>query len=350
MFDNSVQRIGFACKYLHHDQSLKSKILEDIQRAYTERCTTVAWLDRQRCDVAEQRLWDIMHHNSAAALRLVEYVGSLPAGQRMLRLGSNQLPMYTHERWSQFWQQSHVQDAAAAAYAQVGERARQLDVRMSMHPGPFCVLASDNPDIVRRSIDEFEYHADLIRWMGYGQQFQDFKCNVHISGRRGPAGLLETLSKLSPEARRTITIENDENSWGLDASLELADVVPLVLDVHHHFLHSEGEYIQPHDSRVARVVESWRGVRPVIHYSISREDYLVGHDATKLLDYQQLLASGYKKARMRAHSESCWNQATNNWVLEFLPMADIMTEAKQKNLASSQLYAQALTITHGSHV
>jgi UV DNA damage endonuclease len=42
------------------------------------------------------------------------------------------------------------------------------------------VLASENPGIVDRSILEFEYHADLARWMGYGKTFQDFKINVHI--------------------------------------------------------------------------------------------------------------------------------------------------------------------------
>ena len=25
-----------------------------------------------------------------------------------------------------------------------------------------------------------------IRWMGYGKQFQDSKCNVHILGKKGP--------------------------------------------------------------------------------------------------------------------------------------------------------------------
>ena len=60
--EKNIRRVGFACKYLHEDQSLKPKLLEEIQRPLTEKCTTVAWLNRQTVDVAEQRLWDIMVH------------------------------------------------------------------------------------------------------------------------------------------------------------------------------------------------------------------------------------------------------------------------------------------------
>ncbi len=56
------KRIGFACKYLHYNQNQKPKLLEEIQRPYTEKCTTVAWLNRQTKDVAALYLWDIMVH------------------------------------------------------------------------------------------------------------------------------------------------------------------------------------------------------------------------------------------------------------------------------------------------
>ena len=57
------------------------------------------------------------------------------------------------------------------------------------------------------------------------------KLNVHISGRQGYQGIIDVLPKLSPEARNTIAIENDEMCHGLDASLMLKDHVALVLDI-----------------------------------------------------------------------------------------------------------------------
>ena len=76
------------------------------------------------------------------------------------------------------------------------------------------------------------------------------------------------------------------------------------------------------------------------HYSISREDYLVDHHPNIKPDYQQLLATGHKKAKLRAHSDMCWNTACNEWALSFAPDFDIMVEAKLKNLANQQLFNQ----------
>ena len=174
--------------------------------------------------------------------------------------------------------------------------------------------------------------------MGYGRTFQDFKCNVHISGRQGPAGIKHAVNKrLSPEARNSITIENDENKWGLEHSLELVDTCALVLDIHHHWCR-EGEYIKRTDDRFARVIDSWRGVRPVIHYSVSREDLLLDHNPELLPNMKNLLEQGYKKQKLRAHSDFMWNRAVNDWALSFRDTADIMVESKAKNLASIKLF------------
>ena len=330
-------RVGFCCKYLHPDQTLKKKVLMEIQQQRTEKCTTVAWLKRQTREVAEQRLYDIMTHNMQSAANLVEYVGRLEPGLRMVRLGSNQLPMYTQPDFSYFWQQPEIKLELEKGYAQVGKLARQWDVRLSFHPGQFCVLASDSEDIVNRSIEEFEYHVDMVRWMGFGRKFQDFKCNVHISGRQGPAGIKRVLSRLSPEARNCITIENDEMSHGLDASLELSKDVALVLDIHHHWVRT-GEYIEATDDRVLRVIDSWRGIRPALHYSVSREDILVDHDPNVRPDMETLLAQGYKKQKLRAHSDFYWNHAVNQWAATFARDFDIQCESKMKNLASHKFH------------
>jgi hypothetical protein len=180
----------------------------------------------------------------------------------------------------------------------------------------------------------------MARWMGFGRRFQDYKINVHISGKQGPEGIRRSYQRLSPEARNCITIENEENSWGLEDCLELGDILPIVMDVHHNWIR-EGEYIQPNDDRVKRVIDSWRDVRPVMHYSCSREDILVGHCPDTLPDYKLLLEQGYKKQKMRAHSNFYWNRPANEWALQFLETHDIMSESKGKNLASFALAEQA---------
>ena len=334
-------KIGFACKWIDHADQVNGIKKDDDAKQYNTGTTTVRWLNNQSRDVAEQRLWDLMVGNIEATRKLVERVSRLDEPRRMVRISSDILPVYTHDAFADYWKQPSVVSYAEKEFARVGDIARANNVRLSMHPGQFTVLASENDGIVERSIAEFEYHADMARMMGYGKTFQDFKINVHISGRRGPDGIRAAYKRLSPEARNCITIENEENSHGLDTCLTLIDLVPIVLDIHHHWIKT-GEYISPMDTRVSRVVDSWRGVRPTMHYSVSREDYLVDHNPLCAPDYTSLLEDGYKKQKLRAHSDFYWNQKTNEWAITFLNQFDIMCESKGKNLASMELYKNYL--------
>ena len=337
--NTTLRRIGFACKWINDPSEVDGMKINARDRDLNTGATTVRWL-REHPQEAEQRLWDLMERNIEACYKLVARVGTLDEDLRMVRLSSDILPVYTEPSWKWFWRQSDVRNYAQRNFSRVGELARENRVRLSFHPGQFTVLASDNPDIVNRSIEEFEYHADMARWMGFGKQFQDFKINVHISGRCGPDGIKAVIPRLSPEARNCITIENDENCWGIESSIELAKHCALVLDVHHHWVRT-GDYIQPTDDRVLRIIESWRGVRPVMHYSISREEWLSGHCDNTLPDYATLLEAGHKKQKLRAHSNFFWNKAVNEWALSFTETHDIMCESKGKNIASFALYEQA---------
>ena len=339
----TTKRIGFACKWIDTPSQVDGIGAKDDAKKYNTGTTTIAWLNRQSKDVAVEKLWSLMKDNIEATRLLVERVGALDENLRMVRLSSDILPVYTHQDWQWFWQQPDVRAYAERHFGSVGDLARKNSVRLSMHPGQFTVLASENDNIVDRSIEEFEYHTDMARWMGYGKTFQDFKINVHISGKRGPDGIRSAYKRLTPEARNCITIENEENSHGLDNCLMLGDLLPIVLDIHHHWIR-EGEYIDPKDSNVLRVIDSWRGVRPTLHYSVSREDVLVGHAANSRPVMESLLLAGYKKQKLRAHSNFYWNQPVNEWALSFLDTHDIMCESKAKNLASASLCAEAKSL------
>ncbi len=332
-----IKRIGFACKWIDHPGQVDGIKPKDDCKKYNTGSTTVAWLNRQSKDAACEKLWDLMKQNIESCRLLVDRVGGLDENLRMVRLSSDILPVYTEPTWSWFWRQSDVRAYCEREFGAVGTLARSRNVRLSFHPGQFTVLASDNEDIVNRSIEEFEYHADMARWMGFGKQFQDYKINVHIAGRCGPNGIKRVIPRLSTEARNCITIENDEITWGIEASLELVNDLALVLDIHHHWVKT-GEYIEASDDRIKRIIDSWRGIRPVIHYSVSREDVLGGHPGHQRPSLSTLLESGHKKAKLRAHSDFMWNDAVNDWALTHNEWADMMIESKAKNLASFKLY------------
>jgi UV DNA damage repair endonuclease len=330
--NQSIKRIGFACKFSELNKKGEIASIPELNTGGT----TLTFLKKAKREVAEQKMWDVMEKNITNTHNLVKRVATLDPALRMVRLTSDMMTGYTHGDWEYFYKQGDVRRRMEELFAPIGETARANDVRISFHPGQFTVLASASEEIINNSIKEFEYHVDMARSMGYGKEFQDIKINVHISGKRGPQGIKDVVGRLSPEARNSITIENDEISWGIEASLELVDTCALVLDIHHHWVKT-GEYINANDPRIQKIIDSWRGVRPTLHYSVSREDYLINHARDTLPNYHALIESGSNKQKLRAHSEYYWNDAVNDWALTFYDKFDIMCESKAKNLASFKL-------------
>lgn len=328
-----TKRVGFACKWAEINKKGEIASAEGLNTGGT----TMAWARRNNKQMVEEKIIDVAKKNILNTHALIKKVASLPPELRMLRLTSDMLSFYTHPDYLYFWKSNDVQNMLAKWFAPLGETARQNDIRLSFHPDQFVVLASDSEGVVENSIREFEYHCDMARWMGYGQKFQDMKINVHISGRQGPDGIRKAYKRLSTEARNCLTIENEEMSHGLDTCLQLSDLVPIVLDIHHNWI-KEGVYIDPMDDNVNRVIDSWRGMRPTLHYSVSREDILIGHDTNTKPNHAQLLTEGHNKQKLRAHSDYYWNDEVNKWAASFNEKFDIMCESKGKNLASFDFY------------
>ena len=203
--NQSIKRIGFACKWAEVNKKGEIASVEGLNTGGT----TMAWAKRNKRDLVEQKIIDVAKSNIMNTHNLIKRVASLEPELRMVRLTSDMFSFYTHEDYRDFWKSQYIQNLLEHWMAPLGETARANDVRLSFHPDQFVVLASDREEVVNKSIEEFEYHVDMARWMGYGKQFQDIKINVHISGRAGPQGIRNALKRLSPEARNTITIENE---------------------------------------------------------------------------------------------------------------------------------------------
>jgi len=202
-----IPRIGFACK-IQQSPGTPDKALNTSS-------TTIAWLSKQTKQKAYERLYALAKFNIEALKKQILFLAKQPEHLRMFRMTSDLLTAYTHDDYMWCYQELDMQNLLERGFKECGDLARKHDIRLSFHPGQFCVLASESDQIVENSIYEFEYHTDIARWMGFGQEFQDFKINVHIGGKRGPEGIKQVLKKLSREARNCLTIENAEFSWGL---------------------------------------------------------------------------------------------------------------------------------------
>lgn len=330
----SRARLGFCCKYVPpggEAELVRSMNLTSVTMAHLGRLGEVAAIDK---------LLLVVEHNLAALLRQIRHVAARPPIERLLRIVSGVLPAYNHAQYGRFYREPALRDLAARGLAQAGEAARAGGVRLSMHPDQFCVVASASETAALNGIAELEYHADVMRMLGYGDGWHPHGAHINIHGGAravGVEGIRAGLGRLSQTARDLLTIENDELSYGLDDLLPLADAVPIVLDLHHHWIASRGEYIEPDDPRIELVRASWRGTRPLSHVSVSREQFLPGHDPDRLPSFTALVARGLKIRDLRAHSDMMWNRAVNDLVGRHLAWTDFEIEAKSKNLAAEQI-------------
>ena len=304
--------------------------------------TTLSRLDGVR---RVEKLLEVLRRNlQSLHLQLAE-VARHPPYRRILRVGSGVLPVYSHPIGRSLYQEAEVRALVEAGLAHAGERAHEANIRIGFHPDQYCVLNSANSVTLANSVAEIEYHTDILRMMGLsgGWHPAGTHINIHGGGRgAGTEGFIQGFRRLSDEARGLLTVENDEISFGLEDLLPLAEHLPIVLDLHHHWVKSQGEYIRPEDPRVVLVRQSWRGVRPVAHVSVSREDLLAGHPTDVLPDFAALATAGLKARDLRAHSDRMWNHAVNRLVLAHLSWADFEIEAKAKNLAADDLEREAL--------
>jgi UV DNA damage repair endonuclease len=338
-------RFGFCCKFIPDDGDAQSV------RAMNTSTVTMAYLGRLDPKAAYDKLSSVVAHNLEAFRLQIAHVATRPKLERLHRLSSDLLPGYTHPSCKELYQDPDLRRLIETKLASMGQLARDHDVRLSMHPGQFCVIASANPSAAANGLAEFEYHAEIMMLMGYGGGWHPHGAHINIHGGAKALraeGVRGGLSHLSNTARNLITIENDEVSFGLDDLLPLADDIPLVLDLHHHWIMSRGEYIEPEDPRIGRIIASWRGVRPVSHVSVSREDLLPDQDIGTLPDFQSLVAAGIKPRDLRAHSDLMWNEAVNDLVLRHLSWSDFEIEAKLKNIASEGL-AHHVERRHAAH-
>jgi UV DNA damage endonuclease len=191
---------------------------------------------------------------------------------RMYRMATALAPYASHPELPQF---HHQVEECAAELAEVGELARELDLRLSTHPGQYTVLNSESEAVRAAAVAELEVQGALFEAMGLGPEAVVV---LHVGGAAGghAAGadrFLAGFEQLSEAARSRLVLENDDRVFGLRQALVLAKRagVPLVFDIHHHRCHNP-EGLEDREA-LELALGSWpAGVTPKIHFSSPRLD------------------------------------------------------------------------------
>ena len=151
-FDITTKRIGFACKFAEINKKGEISSVEGLNTGGT----TMAWAKRNSRATVEEKIIDVAKTNIVNTHNLIKKVASLPEQLRMLRITSDMLSFYTHEDYTDFWQDTNTQSMLSKWFAPLGETARANNVRLSFHPDQFVVLASDRDEVVNKNIPNYQ--------------------------------------------------------------------------------------------------------------------------------------------------------------------------------------------------
>ena len=256
--------------------------------------------------------------NLAALKKQVLYISTLPDNQRMFRISSDLLPLYSHLDYMHLYDHPMIAPVMKQALKHIGEIVKTNNIRISSHPSQFITLSSDRSDVVDNSIRDLECAKRIFEYM----QLTPDECsiNIHCNGRS--FSLPEHASHLFP----WLTIENDEKKAGFDKTISLCEQynIRMVLDFHHYFCEHD-KYLDINSNDFQRVLNTWGGKRPYFHISQPR--------------------GTANKRELCAHSDYIDDLQLINYLASFLNHGDVEVEAKHKNLAVDMLSQKLLTIS-----
>ena len=256
---------------------------------------------------------------------------------RMYRMATALAPYVTHPDLPQF----HAQiEECTDRLAEVGALARELDVRLSSHPGQYTVLNSESEGVRALAIEEVEAQARLFDAMGLPPESVVV---IHVGGAAGglEAGaerFAAAAESLSDRARERLVIENDDRTYSIAdvAALSARTGIKVVWDALHHRCNDPDRV--PESEALDLALGTWpTGVVPKIHYSSPRVDLQerkrkVGRRVVREAVMPQL----------RAHADLVDPLAFEPFLRG--PLAgrdvDVMVEAKGKDLAVLRLREQ----------
>ena len=191
---------------------------------------------------------------------------------RVFRLSSDLTP------WGSEYEFTDLPNATEvmALFKKAGQYALDHDIRLSFHPGQFCVLASPKEHVVLNAISDLELHGRLMDALLQPRSHLA-KINIHLGGAYGDKQqaaktFCKNFTRLSDAVKSRLTVENDDRT-NLFSTQELYDYVftntgiPIVFDFHHHAIHPDGLSEQ---AGLALAFKTWQ-VRPCTHYSESKQ-------------------------------------------------------------------------------
>jgi len=149
---------------------------------------------------------------------------------RMYRMSSDIFP------WCSEYELSDLKDFVeiSKTLKECGDLAKLTDQRITFHPSPYGVLASDRPDVVKKAIKEISQHGEMMDLMGLDRT-HFYPINIHVNTTKpakeeAAARFCENFKFLSDSAKSRLVLEVDDKKSQYNAQ-DLFDMVYLKIGI-----------------------------------------------------------------------------------------------------------------------
>lgn len=271
----------------------------------------------------QENLLNITAHNLETLDRILDY--NIKMGITLFRISSDIIPFGSSPindlPWDEIFQER---------FQIIGEKLKAENIRVSMHPGQYTVLNSPNTEVVKRAIEDLNYHNRFLTALGTEKSS---KIILHIGGiysdkTAAIARFGKNYQLLSQGVKDRLVIENDDKSYNIGDVLQIGTTnhIPVVYDN----LHNQ-----------------------VLPFDVSKDDnYFItlANQTWQADDGQQKIhySQGAPLKRAGSHSKTIDLEVFNEF-LKSIPDVDIMLEVKDKNLSAvkaNNLIANDKKISH----
>lgn len=241
------------------------------------------------------------------------------AGIELYRMSSDMFPWMSEYEFYQLPDISEIR----IVLERIGEKVRKHQHRLTYHPGPFNVLATNSEKVLKNTIKELRQHGEIMDMLALPcTPFS--KINIHIGGAYGDKTtamqrFVKNFYLLPETVRNRLTVENDDRAsmFSIKDLLQIHEAtgIPVVFDYLHHQFCTGG--LTEAVAMLAAYATWPQDIIPVVHYSSAKK---VFEDAA---------------AREAAHADYIYD-AVNSYGKE----VDIVLEAKAKEQAVLQYLQQ----------
>jgi UV DNA damage endonuclease len=194
---------------------------------------------------------------------------------RMYRMSSDMFP------WCSEYEISELKDykEISEILKECGDFAKSVDQRITFHPSPYGVLASERPDVVVKAIKELSQHGEIMDLMGLDRSVY-YPINIHINTTKpdkesAAIRFCENFLLLPESVKSRLVVEVDDKKSQY-TSLDLARMVhknihiPVTFDYLHNICNPPEALCEEASLKVC--LSTWpNGIPAITHYSDSKK-------------------------------------------------------------------------------